>query len=147
MPAEVPDAAHYGHKIMRTRPILAVAALLAASVVAASAGADGDPKKDQKPKEPTAAQLKIAKAMAAGHAYEKHVVEEKLFPEVKNRDDFTELIAKVLANPTHHRKLENDREACFDSKSNTIVIYNPHARDKGTCFKPRAGLKYFENLK
>src|SRR5438132_11441115 len=144
-PASSPVASR--RRDMRTRPILAVAALLAASVVAASAGADGDPKKDQKPKEPTAAQLKIAKAMAEGHAYEKHVVEEKLFPEVKSRDDFTEVIAKVLANPTHHRKLENDREAYYDSKTNTIAIYNPHARDKGTCFRPRAALKYFEGLK
>jgi hypothetical protein len=132
---------------MQTRTTLATAALLAALLIAASASADGDPKKDENLKEPTAAQLKIAKAIAKGHSYEKHVVEEKLFPEVKSTDDFMELIARVLANPTHHRKLENDREAYFDNKSNTIVIYNPHARDKGTCFRPRAGLKYFENLK
>jgi hypothetical protein len=129
------------------RTILAPAALLAGLLVAASASADGDPKKDKKLKEPTAAQLKVAKAIAMGHAYEKHVVEEKLFPGVKNRNDFIELIATVLANPTHHRELENDREAYFDNKSKTIVIYNPHARDKGTCFRPRAGLKYFEGLK
>jgi hypothetical protein len=126
---------------------LSAAALLAALFIAACASAEDDPKKDKELKEPTAAQLKIAKAIASGHAYEKHVVEEKLFPEVKNRDDFIELIAKVLANPTHHRELENDREAYFDKKSNTIVIYNPHARDKGTCFRPDAGLKYFEGLK
>jgi hypothetical protein len=132
---------------MRTGTTLAAAALLTASLLVTSARADDDPKKDKKPKEPTAAQLKIAKAIAMGHSYDKHVVGEKLFPEVKNRDEFTELIAKVLANPTHHRELENDREAYFDKKSNTIVIYNPHARDKGTCFRPRAGLKYFEGLK
>jgi pyocin large subunit-like protein len=131
---------------MRTRIILPAAALLAALLMATSARADDDPK-DKKIKEPTAAQLKIAKAIAMGHAYEKHVVEEKLFPEVKNKDDFVEVIANVLANPTHHRELENDREAYFDKKSNTIVIYNPHARDKGTCFRPSAGLKYFEGLK
>jgi len=132
---------------MRTRTIVAVAMLLAALFVATCASADDDAKKDKKLKEPTAAQLKIAKAIATGHAYEKHVVEEKLFPEVKNRGDFTDVIAKVLANPTHHRDLENDREAYFDNKSNTIVIYNPRARDKGTCFRPRAGLKYYEGLK
>jgi hypothetical protein len=132
---------------MRTRTILAAAAVLAALLAAACASADGDPKKDEKRKEPTAAQLKIAKAVANGHSYEKHVVDEKLFPEVKNRDDFVDVIANVLANPTHHRKLENDREAYYDKPSNTIVIYNPHARDKGTCFRPSAGLKYFERLK
>jgi hypothetical protein len=125
--------------------MLAAAALLAALLIATSARAD--PKKDNEFKEPTAVHLKIAKAIAMGHAYEKHVVEEKLFPEVKNRDDFIELIARVLANPSHHRDLENDREAYFDKKSNTIVIYNPRARDRGTCFRPRAGLKYFEGLK
>ena len=72
-----------------------------------------------------AAQKKIAKAIAGGHAYEKHVVEEKLFPEVKSERDFVELIGKVLANPTHHRELENEREAYYDQNTNTIVIYNP----------------------
>src|SRR5947209_8185303 len=132
---------------MRTRSISAAVALTAVLCIAAAARADDDPKKDKKAKEPTPAQLKIARAVAAGHSYEKHVVDEKLFPEVKNRDGFAELIAKVLANPTHHRALENDREAYYDKKSNTIVIYNPHARDKGTCFRPNAGLRYFENLK
>jgi hypothetical protein len=132
---------------MRTRKYLTIAALFAALFVSASARADDEAKKDKNLKEPTAAQLKIAKAIAMGHSYEKHVVGEKLFPEVKNKDDFIDLIAKVLANPTHHRELENDREAYFDKKSNTIVIYNPHARDKGTCFRPRAGLKYYEGLK
>jgi hypothetical protein len=132
---------------MRIRTRLAVAAIFAALFVSASASAGDDAKKDKKPKEPTADQLKIAKAIAMGHSYDKHVVGEKLFPEVKSREDFIGLIAKVLANPTHHRKLENDREAFFDNKSDTIVIYNPHARDKGTCFRPRAGLRYYENLK
>jgi hypothetical protein len=122
-------------------------ACLVALLVAASANADDNPKKEVRLKEPTAKQMRIARAMAAGHSYQKHVVEEKLFPEVKNRDEFADLIARLLANASHHRELENDREAFYDSTSNTIVIYNPHARDKGTCFRPRAGLKYFKNLK
>lgn len=132
---------------MRTRTILAAAVLFAALLVSAFLRADDDPKKDKRPKEPTTDQLKIARAIAKGHSYDKHVVGEKQFQEVKNRDEFIELIAKVLANPSHHRELENDREAYFDKKSNTIVIYNPHARDKGTCFRPRAGLMYFDGLK
>lgn len=116
------------------------------AIFAASEGIGGD-KKEIKVKDPTASQKKIAKAIAAGHSYEKHVVDEKQFPEVKSEEEFAEFIAKLLANPTHHRELENEREAYFDKKSNTIVIYNPRARDRGTCFRPRAGLKYFENLK
>jgi len=131
---------------MRTGNTITAAVRFAVLLVSACASAD-DPKNDKKPKEPTADQLKIAKAIAKGHSYDKHVVGEKQFPEVKSIDDFIELIARILANPTHHRELENDREAYFDKKSNTIVIYNPHARDKGTCFRPRAGLKYFEGLK
>jgi hypothetical protein len=131
----------------RVRAFTNLAACLLTLVLVAAASTGGEQKKDRNLKEPTAAQLKIARAIAGGHAYEKHVVEEKLFPEVKSRNDFVEVIAKVLANPTHHRELENDREAYFDNRSNTIVIYNPHARDRGTCFRPRAGLKYYEGLK
>jgi hypothetical protein len=127
--------------------VTGVAVCLVALVIAASASARGDGTKDKKFKEPTPAQMKIAKAIAGGHAYKKHVVEEKLFPDVSSRKAFAEVIAKVLSNPTHHRELENDRAAYFDKKTNTIVIYNPHARDKGTCFRPRAGLKYFQGLK
>ena len=133
--------------MQRLRGVLGIAACMSALLVVASTCAGGDPKKEKKPKEPSAAQLKIARAIAMGHSYEKHVVEEKQFPEVKNRNDFKNLIAHVLANPTHHRELASDREAFFDNKYNTIVIYNPHARDKGTCFRPRAGLKYFQRLK
>ena len=131
-----------------SRPkIVLTAAFCLLTALLANPGAGGDKKKPAKPKEPTAAQKKIAKAIGTGHSYDKHVITEKQFPEVKSEEDFVELIGKILANPTHHRDLEDDREAYFDKKSNTIVIYNPRARDKGTCFKPRAGLKYFENLK
>jgi hypothetical protein len=107
-----------------------------------------DSKKPAKAKEfSDAAHKRIANAIASGHSYQKHVIEEKLFPEVKSEKDFVLVIAKVLASPTHHRDLENDRQAFYDIKSNTIVIYNPHAKDNGTCFRPNAGLKYFENLK
>ena len=49
---------------MRRGAILAATAILVAMSIAATAGADDDAKKEKKPKEPTAAQLKIAKAMA-----------------------------------------------------------------------------------
>src|SRR4051812_29195807 len=107
------------------RPVLGVAACIGALILAAWTSAGGDEKKDRRLKEPTAAQLRTARAIASGHSYEKHVVEERQFPEVKNPNDFTELIGRVLANPTHHRELENDREAFFDNRSNIIVIYNP----------------------
>ena len=134
-----------GDNTVRLR--IALVACMCALLVGCAANADDTPKKDTAVKELTAAQLKIAQAIARGHSYEKHVVDEKLFPEIESRNEFKELIGKVLANPTHHRNLENDREAYYDKPSNTIVIYNPHARDKGTCFRPSAGLKYFDGLK
>jgi hypothetical protein len=133
--------------MLRSRAAFSVAACLFAVLLATTTGVGDDKKKGTQVKEPTAAQRKIAKAIAHGHAYEKHVIEEKLFPEVKSEKDFMELIGKVLANPTHHRELENEREAFYDSKSNTIVIYNPRAKDNGTCFRPRGRLKYYQGLK
>jgi hypothetical protein len=130
----------------RSTTILGVAVCLFTFALATTSDG-GDKKKETKFKQPTAAQKQIAKTIANGHSYEKHVIDEKLFPEVKSKSDFVELIGKVLANPTHHRGLENKREAYYDSKSNTIVIYNPRAKDKGTCFRPRARWKYYEGLK
>jgi len=123
---------------------LGSAACVFALLLTTSSGTGGEKKKL---KEPTAAQKKIAKSIAHGHSYEKHVIDEKQFPDVKSVDDFADVIGKVLANPTHHRDLENDREAYYDNKANIIVIYNPRAKDKGTCFRPSARLKYYENLK
>jgi hypothetical protein len=96
--------------------------------------------------EPSPQQQKIAEAIGNGHSYQKHVVDERLFPEVKSRADFIQLIGRVVANPTHSKKLANDRKAYYDQSSNTIVIVNLHARDRGTCFRPRNGLRYYENL-
>lgn len=132
----------------RARAVLGAGLSLVAALLMTSTGmGGGDPKKDSKPKEPTAAQKRIAQAIGTGHAYEKHVIDEKQFPEVKSEEEFVKLIGKIIANPTHQRDLESERKAYFDKQSNTIVIYNPRAKDKGTCFRPRAGLKYYENLK
>jgi hypothetical protein len=120
---------------------------LLALVLALGACAQSEESSEPKLKAPTEAQKKIASAIAAGHAYEKHVVTEKQFPKVKSQEDFRDLIAQLIANPTHHKKLENGREAFYDKQSSTIVIYNPRAKDKGTCFRPSAGLNYFRNLK
>lgn len=131
---------------MQRLKAVAFAACFVALFVGVS-GSVGGGKQDKPTREPTLAQKKIARAIATGHAYQKHVVDERQFPEVKSENDFAELIGKVLANPTHQRELENDRATYYDVKSNTIVIYNPRARDRGTCFRPRAGLRYYEGLK
>ncbi|MFQ3684942.1 MAG: hypothetical protein SNJ51_21970, partial [Roseiflexus sp.] len=85
-----------------------------------------------------------AHAIANGHAYNKHVVTQREFPEITNNSDFTSLIEDIINNPEEHKALSNGRHAFW--KNNTVVIYNPNASDKGTCFKPTAGKSYYDNL-
>jgi hypothetical protein len=123
--------------------ILSWVGLLSLLVVASGIGIAQETKK----KTPTPAQVKTADAIANGHSYQKHVVDEDQFPDVKSKADFAKVIAGVLANPTHHKDLSNDREAYYDLAANIIVIVNPHAKDRGTCFRPSAKKRYYDNLK
>lgn len=104
-------------------------------------------KESKKDVAPTSKQLARAEAIGKGHSYDKHVVQGKEFPEVKSKDDFIQMISNILANPSHTKKLANNREAFYDRPSNTLVLVNPNARDKGTCFRPSAGKRYYDNLK
>ena len=88
----------------------------------------------------------IAQKIAAGHAYDKHVVAEGQFPGIASRTAFAALIQGIIEHPTASRPLTSERTAWWDEASGTVVIANPHDRDGGTCFKPRAGRAYFDNL-
>lgn len=127
------------------KAILSWVVMLGLLALASDLGGAQDTKK--KEKSPTPAQVKIADAIGNGHSYQKHVIDEDQFPDVKSKADFAKLIAGVLANPTHHKDLSNDREAYYDLARNIIVIVNPHAKDRGTCFRPSAKKRYFDNLK
>ncbi len=82
--------------------------------------------------------------IANGHAYNKHVIDQQEFPEIRNNSDFATLIEDIINNPEEHKALSNGRHAFW--KNNTVVIYNPNAADKGTCFKPTGGKRYYDNL-
>ena len=88
----------------------------------------------------------IAQKIAAGHAYDKHVVAERQFPGIASRAAFAALIQGIIEHPTASRQLTSERTAWWDEASGTVVIANPHDRDGGTCFKPRAGRPYFDHL-
>ena len=88
----------------------------------------------------------IAGRIAAGHAYDKHVVAEGQFPGVASRAAFAAVIQGIIEHPTAARPLSSGRTAYWDAASGAVVIANPHDRDGGTCFKPRAGRAYFDNL-
>ena len=88
----------------------------------------------------------VAGRIAAGHAYDKHVVAERQFPGIASRAAFAALIQGIIEHPTASRRLSSERTAWWDAASGAVVIANPHDRDAGTCFKPRAGRAYFDNL-
>jgi pyridoxal/pyridoxine/pyridoxamine kinase len=106
------------------------------------------------PKEPTASQKAIAKKIGKGHSFQKHVVDGKEFDSLlkektksDRQEEFIALIAKVMANPTHSKKLARRREAFYDNANNVIVIVDPSTRDHGTCFRPNQKKRYYDNLK
>ena len=87
---------------------------------------------------------RIAEQIAAGHAYGEHVVEQHQFPWVRSRQDFRELIARILRNPTERKPLKGGRTAYWDGATGTIVVRNPKDPDGGTAFRPRDGKYHYD---
>ena len=63
----------------------------------------------------------IAQLIATGHAYQKHVVERKEFPEIESIQDFIELIQQVIVSG-QKKVLFGDRIAYWSSFQRTVVI-------------------------
>jgi len=79
-----------------------------------------------------------------GHAFDKHVVERGEFPGLSDKPEFCKCIMRVLSDPSSRvRMLVRDRIAVWHPPTETIVIIDPTAKDRGTCFKPTSGRKYF----
>lgn len=87
-----------------------------------------------------------APSIAGGHAFSKHVEQQKEWgdPPSVDRAGFEAVVSSVMNSPDERRDLSNGRRAYW--KGDTVVIWNPSAGDKGTCFKPKSGKSYFENL-
>lgn len=65
----------------------------------------------------------IAERIAAGHAFDLHVLEGEEFPEITTREAFAVLIQAVLLSPTSLRKeLLRCREAWWNETHRTLVI-------------------------
>jgi filamentous hemagglutinin len=116
---------------------LAIGVLVLAIMLGIGAGRAASPSVDA---------AAVAQKIAAGHAYDKHVVAEGQFPGIASRAAFAALIQGIIEHPTASRPLAGERTAWWDEASGTVVIANPHDRDGGTCFKPRAGRPYFDHL-
>ena len=87
---------------------------------------------------------KQAGTIANGHSYQKHVIDQAEFPGIADKTQFTAIVSGVMTSPDEKRNLSGGRIAYW--KGDTVVIYNPGAGDKGTCFKPTKGKQYFDNL-
>jgi filamentous hemagglutinin len=92
----------------------------------------------------------LGKAIAQGHAFEKHVIQQGEFQHfgIRTPEDFAKHIDKVvsLARGSNVRALAGGRKAYWDEVTGTVVIHNPSVPDMGTAFRPKTGRKYFEGL-
>lgn len=102
----------------------------------------------------------LAAAIAGGHAFPKHVVDEGQFrqgrmidgrrfatPTIATRPDFAAFLGAILEDPTDSRRLANRRRAFWDESSGTVVIVNLGADDCGTAFRPWRGRTYYDGLR
>jgi hypothetical protein len=92
----------------------------------------------------------LGKAIANGHAFDKHVVKRGEFADlgINSRDDFAAHIDDVVSNATGSdvRELSSGRSAYWDDSTGTVVIRDPASPDFGTAFRPVSGRLYFEGL-
>ena len=94
----------------------------------------------------------IIEKIGRGHAWDRHVIKQKEFPEIKTKEDFINHIEKTIkSKETEHRFLKDDREAFWNKEDNTVIIYDPSHEDFGTVQRPKGGPdrpgNYFRNLK
>jgi RHS repeat-associated protein len=96
-----------------------------------------------------AASKAFTKEIGAGHAFEKHVVQQGEFKGlgIRTRDQFVSHIENVVGNPTATRNLSGGRTGYWHEGSSTVVIRNPRASDSGTAFQPTNGRAYFDGLR
>ena len=89
----------------------------------------------------------LAKKIASGHAFDKHVLFQGEFKGfIRTRAQFENHVRNVIQNPTHVRDLGNGKFGFWDSKSGTVVVETPWAKDGGTAFVPRRGMEYFTDM-
>jgi hypothetical protein len=87
---------------------------------------------------------RIAEQIAAGHSYDKHVVEQNEFPWIRSREHFRDFIARIMKNPTEWKPLEGGRSAYWDKETGTVVVRDPRHPDGGTAFRPDKGKRYYD---
>jgi filamentous hemagglutinin len=90
----------------------------------------------------------IAQEISRGHAFQAHVIEGEDFPEIRTRDEFAEMIEKILTDPeSAQRLLREGRQAFWSDAERTLVIVDWFHEDGGTAFRPTRGKAYFQGLR
>ena len=91
----------------------------------------------------------VGQEIAAGHAFEKHVLQQGEFAGlgIRTREQFARLIESIINSPTATRQLSGGRVAYWGESTSTVVIRNARAVDGGTAFQPANGRAYFEALR
>jgi filamentous hemagglutinin len=86
----------------------------------------------------------VVASIAKGYAFADHAADFG----VATTSDLQSIVESTLASPnTQSRALSRGRSAFYDPSSNTIVIVNPPAPDKGTVFRPTDGVAYYDRLR
>lgn len=82
----------------------------------------------------------LARRIANGHAYQKHVVKRGEFPTIANREQFAQLIEDVITNFDEVQALRGNRYLYWQVKAQMIVIVDPRNPDGGSAFRRIVGL-------
>ena len=83
------------------------------------------------------------------HSWNKHIIKQKEFLEISTKLQFIQKIQDTISgNFTHTKLLSNGRKAIYNSKDNTLVIYNSEKTSASTMFRPKTKMEYYnKNLK
>jgi len=81
----------------------------------------------------------LARRIANGHAYRKHVIGRGEYPSITDREQFARLIEDVIGTPDEVLSLRGGRYLYWQAKANLIVIDHPNNPDGGTACRPLLG--------
>jgi hypothetical protein len=90
--------------------------------------------------------LKIAHAIAFGHAYWKHIADANEFSELITQSTFEQIILETILYPEKNKQLRLNRTAFWNATESLLVIHNPSDPDLGTAYWPAEGRHEFESL-
>jgi filamentous hemagglutinin len=89
----------------------------------------------------------IARNIAQGHAFEKHVLSQGQFSNIFTPEQCAIDMQRIIDNPSVSKQLARGRTAYWEETTGIVVIYDPHAPDGETAFKPHTGRSYYDNLR